>query len=83
MELRRVVVTGMGIVCPLGCGVETAWANMLAGESGARRIDDFDVSDIACQIAFRLPLGDYATRASTMKGSTVRCSLGSSHSSGS
>jgi len=63
MELRRVVVTGMGIVCPLGCGIEQTWANMLAGKSGAKRIDDFDVSDIACQIAFRLPLGDYADGA--------------------
>ncbi|GLQ55545.1 beta-ketoacyl-ACP synthase II [Devosia nitrariae] len=60
MELRRVVVTGMGIVSPLGCGVEATWANLLAGRSGAKRIDDFEVDDIACQIAHRLPLGDYA-----------------------
>jgi 3-oxoacyl-[acyl-carrier-protein] synthase II len=60
MELRRVVVTGLGLVTPLGCGVEATWANILAGKSGARRIDDFQVDDIACQIAHRLPLGDYA-----------------------
>jgi 3-oxoacyl-[acyl-carrier-protein] synthase II len=60
MDLRRVVVTGMGLVSPLGCGVETTWANILAGKSGARRIDDFEVSDIACRIAHRIPLGDYA-----------------------
>ncbi len=60
MELRRVVVTGMGAVTPLGCGVETTWANILASKSGARRIDDFRVDDIACQIAHRVPLGDYA-----------------------
>ena len=60
MELRRVVVTGMGIVSPLGCGVETTWQNILAGKSGARRIDDFQVDDLACQIAHRVPLGDYA-----------------------
>ena len=60
MELRRVVVTGMGIVSPLGCGIETTWSNILAGRSGARRIDDFQVDDIACQIACRVPLGDYA-----------------------
>ncbi len=60
MELRRVVVTGMGIVSPAGCGVEPAWANLLAGRSGARRIDDFQVDDITCQIAHRVPLGAYA-----------------------
>ena len=60
MELRRVVVTGMGMVTPLGCGVEPTWTNMLAGKSGARRIDDFRVDDIACQIAHRVPLGDLA-----------------------
>ncbi|MEO8884002.1 MAG: beta-ketoacyl-ACP synthase II [Devosia sp.] len=60
MELRRVVVTGMGVVSPLGCGVETTWSNLLAGKSGAKRIDDFEIDDIACQIACRIPLGSYA-----------------------
>ena len=60
MELRRVVVTGMGAVTPLGCGVETTWANILASKSGAKRIDDFQVDDIACQIAHRIPLGPLA-----------------------
>jgi 3-oxoacyl-[acyl-carrier-protein] synthase II len=60
MELRRVVVTGMGMVSPLGCGVEATWANLLASRSGARHIDDFKVDDIACQIAHRVPTGDYA-----------------------
>ena len=60
MELRRVVVTGLGAVTPLGCGVEASWSNVLAGKSGARRIDDFQVDDIACQIAHRVPLGDYS-----------------------
>ena len=60
MELRRVVVTGMGIVSPLGCGIEPTWANILASKSGAKRIDDFQVDDIACQIAHRIPLGSYA-----------------------
>ncbi|HWA18609.1 MAG TPA: beta-ketoacyl-ACP synthase II [Devosia sp.] len=55
--MRRVVVTGMGAVTPLGCGVETIWANILASKSGAKRIDDFEVDDIACQIAHRIPLG--------------------------
>ncbi|WP_417309317.1 beta-ketoacyl-ACP synthase II [Devosia sp.] len=60
MELRRVVVTGMGIVSPLGCGIEATWANILAGKTGAKRVDDFKVDDLACQIANRIPLGDYA-----------------------
>ncbi|MHB1101301.1 MAG: beta-ketoacyl-ACP synthase II [Devosia sp.] len=58
--MRRVVVTGMGIVSPVGCGMESTWANLLAGKSGAKRIDDFRVDDIACQIAQRVPLGSYA-----------------------
>ena len=45
MELRRVVVTGMDIVSPLGTGIEATWANILAGKSGAKRIDDFEVDD--------------------------------------
>lgn len=60
MELRRVVVTGLGLVTPLGCGVEATWSNILAGKSGAKRIDDFEVDDIACQIAHRIPRGAYA-----------------------
>lgn len=60
MQLRRVVVTGMGIVSPLGCGIETVWSNILASRSGAVRVDDFEVDDLACQIACRIPLGDKA-----------------------
>jgi 3-oxoacyl-[acyl-carrier-protein] synthase II len=63
MELRRVVVTGMGIVSPLGCGIEPTWANILASKSGAKRIDDFEIEDIACHIAHRIPLGKYADGA--------------------
>lgn len=59
-QLRRVVVSGMGIVSPLGCGIETVWSNVLAAKSGATRIEDFEVDDLACQIACRIPLGDYA-----------------------
>ena len=55
--MRRVVVTGMGMLTPLGCGVETTWQRLLKGESGAKRIDRFDVSDIACQIACSIPRG--------------------------
>ncbi len=60
MELRRVVVTGMGIVSPLGCGIEATWSNILAGKSGVRKIDDIQVDDLAAQIAGRIPLGDHA-----------------------
>lgn len=60
MELRRVVVTGMGIVSPLGCGIEATWSNILAGKSGVRKVDDFQVDDLAAQIAGRIPLGDSA-----------------------
>ena len=56
--MRRVVVTGMGMVTPLGCGVETNWKRLTAGESGARKIDTFEVSDISCQIAGMIPYGD-------------------------
>jgi 3-oxoacyl-[acyl-carrier-protein] synthase II len=56
--MRRVVVTGLGMVTPLGSGVETAWSRLLAGESGAVRVDDFDVSDLPSQIACRIPRGD-------------------------
>jgi 3-oxoacyl-[acyl-carrier-protein] synthase II len=56
--MRRVVVTGLGMVTPLGCGVETNWSRLIAGESGARKIDTFEVSDISCQIAGMIPYGD-------------------------
>ena len=49
--MRRVVVTGLGLVTPLGGDVETTWANILAGKSGATRITRFDPTDYACQVA--------------------------------
>jgi len=55
--MRRVVVTGIGMVTPLGCGVETTWRNVLAGKSGASQVTKFDTSDLACKIACTLPLG--------------------------
>jgi hypothetical protein len=60
MTVRRVVVTGLGIVSPLGAGHEAVWSNMLASRSGAQRVTDFEVDDIPCQIACRIPLGDTA-----------------------
>jgi len=56
--MRRVVVTGLGMVSPLGCGVEPTWKRILNGESGARRIETFDVSDLASKIACQVPRGD-------------------------
>src|ERR1700755_1341130 len=56
--MRRVVVTGLGMVSPLGCGVETTWKRILDGRSGARRIDTFDVSDLPSKIACVVPRGD-------------------------
>jgi 3-oxoacyl-[acyl-carrier-protein] synthase II len=56
--MRRVVVTGMGLLTPLGCGVETSWQRLLKGESGAKKVDTFDVSDISCKIACAIPRGD-------------------------
>ncbi|MBX9861334.1 MAG: beta-ketoacyl-ACP synthase II [Hyphomicrobium sp.] len=55
--MRRVVITGLGLVTPVGCGVEAAWSNLLAGKSGARRIEEFDASDLSCQIANFVPRG--------------------------
>jgi 3-oxoacyl-[acyl-carrier-protein] synthase II len=56
--MRRVVVTGLGMVSPLGCGVETTWKRILNGQSGARKIDTFDVSDLPSKIACMVPRGD-------------------------
>jgi 3-oxoacyl-[acyl-carrier-protein] synthase II len=56
--MRRVVVTGMGMLTPLGCGVEPTWQRLLKGESGAKQIDTFDVSDVSCKIACVIPRGD-------------------------
>ena len=56
--MRRVVVTGLGMVSPLGCGVESTWRRILNSESGARKIDTFDVSDLTSRIACVVPRGD-------------------------
>ena len=56
--LRRVVITGLGLVTPLGCGVEASWSRLIAGGNGARRIAEFEVADLACQIACFIPRGN-------------------------
>ena len=56
--MRRVVVTGLGMVTPLACGVEETWARILAGKSGAGTIERFDASHLATTYACEIPLGD-------------------------
>ena len=58
--MRRVVITGLGLVTPLGCGVEKTWTRLLNGESGISGIQVFDVSDLSSKIAGQIPLGDTA-----------------------
>jgi 3-oxoacyl-[acyl-carrier-protein] synthase II len=55
--MKRVVVTGLGLVTPLGVGVEAVWQRLLAGESGARPIQKFDTSDLPAKIACEVPRG--------------------------
>jgi len=59
--MRRVVVTGLGIVSPLGVGVENVWRQILAGRSGIAGIQSFDVSDLPAKIAGEVPRGDTAS----------------------
>ena len=58
--MRRVVVTGLGLVSPLGCGVKATWDRLLDGQSGLGAIQRFDVSDLPCKIAGQVPLGETA-----------------------
>ena len=56
--MRRVVVTGLGIVSPLACGVEATWRRLIKGPSGSKQIDKFAVSDLPRKIAGMVPRGD-------------------------
>ena len=56
--MRRVVVTGLGMLTPLACGVEPTWRRLIAGESGARPIEHFDVADLPVRFACQIPRGD-------------------------
>jgi 3-oxoacyl-[acyl-carrier-protein] synthase II len=56
--MRRVVVTGLGMVTPLACGVEPTWQRLLAGQSGIKRIEKFDISDLPSKIAGQVRRGD-------------------------
>ncbi len=56
--MRRVVVTGLGLVSPFGMGFEHSWKELLSGRSAASRVTGFEVGDLACQIAHVIPRGD-------------------------
>ena len=56
--MRRVVVTGCGVVTPLGVGTETVWKRLLEGQSGIRAIQNFDVSDLPAKVAGQVPRGE-------------------------
>ncbi|WP_132250808.1 beta-ketoacyl-ACP synthase II [Methylobacterium segetis] len=56
--MRRVVVTGLGMVTPLGSGVEHTWSRLIAGDSGAAKVTAFATDDLACKIACSIPFGD-------------------------
>lgn len=58
MTRRRVAVTGLGLTTPLANGVEESWSRILEGQSGAGRIENFETSDLACQIAAQVPRVD-------------------------
>jgi 3-oxoacyl-[acyl-carrier-protein] synthase II len=58
--MRRVVVTGLGLVTPLGSGVEATWKRLVAGESGLGAIQNFDVSDLPSKVAGQVPRGETA-----------------------
>ncbi|RYD61862.1 MAG: beta-ketoacyl-ACP synthase II, partial [Sphingomonadales bacterium] len=57
--MRRVVVTGLGLVTPLGGDVETSWRNLIAGRSGAAQITHFDASNQKCTIACEVKAPDH------------------------
>ena len=54
--MKRVVVTGIGLVPPLGCGTEINWKNLISGVSGAKKISKFDASNYKCQVACEVPI---------------------------
>src|SRR6185312_10804033 len=60
VAMRRVVITGMGIACPLGLGVEHVWKRLINGESGITAIQSFDVKDLPAKIAGQIPRGTRA-----------------------
>lgn len=74
-HIRRVVVTGLGLVSPIGCNVSTAWTNLLAGKSGVVKLTDEAYARLPCRIAARIPtdeldLGFSKTELKTMAPAT-------------
>ena len=63
IHMKRVVVTGLGLVSPLGCGVKPTWERLIDAQSGIRKIAEFDTSDLAAKIAGRVPRGNEAPGA--------------------
>src|SRR5437762_3003900 len=64
--MRRVVVTGIGVISPIGIGAKMFWENLLAGKNGVRRIQQFDPAGFPCQIAGEVPdykIGDYVPKS--------------------
>ena len=64
--MRRVVVTGLGVISPIGIGVTAFWTNLLAGKSGIRKIQQFDPTGFACHIAGEIEsykIGDYVPKS--------------------
>ncbi|MEE8500045.1 MAG: beta-ketoacyl-ACP synthase II, partial [Kiloniellales bacterium] len=61
--MRRVVITGLGLVTPLGSGVRSVWERLVKGRSGVRAIQSFDVADLPSKIAGQVPLGETADGA--------------------
>ena len=55
--MKRVVVTGLGLVTPLACGVAATWERLINAESGVRRIESFKVDDLPAKIAAQVPRG--------------------------
>lgn len=56
--MRRVVITGIGLISPFGVGAEHSWKELLTGRSAARRVTGFEVDDLPCKIAHAIPRGD-------------------------
>ena len=56
--MRRVVITGTGMVSPLGCGTEISWSRLISGQNAARLVTEFEVDDLPAKIACRIPTGD-------------------------
>src|SRR3954463_2033293 len=63
---NRVVITGIGVISPIGIGAKAFWENLLAGQVGVRRIEQFDPSGFACQVGGEVPaykIGDYVPKS--------------------